>query len=342
MENKDINLDIELEEAYEKFSEENIRSFLETWIFTVIFIAIAIVSFLAAKCLVKFFSIDIFKKLEIVLKNDTSPQDKDLFYSICHFLITLIVWSFFTSLGAQIILKKLVDKLNSELKERNNEKNFLYYYLKNEKKSFNLYYKVSKKILGLKEKIDWLIEPLKKTIKLTVGFILIIVAAFSLVFDSEIINLFVLDNISSPLKLFIFIVVIWLFLIRENKKNSKNKKLEIEKNKINKIEYVKKFIFEKEILDKILSSKNKQLTTNYISKKQYKKLKKELKKIKYFYKKDKLIICIKIEYLEVYLEKEKGIEIDVENIENESELKKIDYIYDNEERSIAIIVKIVD
>ena len=349
MENKDINLDIELEEAYEKFSEENIRSFLETLIFIVIFIAITIVSFFVANILVEFFNIDTFKGIEIVLNNNPSPQDKNILYSVWDFLITLLVGIIFISLGTEFILNKLVNELNSRLKERNNKKKFLDYYLKNEKKSFKLYYKIIKKFLELIEKInnlikkiDWFIEPLKKTIKLTKRFILIIFASFSLVFGSEIINLFFLDNMSFQLKLFIFIIVIFLFLRRENKKNSKNRKLEIEKSKINKIEYVKKYIFEKEILDKILISKNKQLTINSISKKQYENLKKELKKIEYFYKKNKLIICIKIEYLKIYLEKEKGIKIDVENIENESKLKNIDYIYDNEEKSIVIIVKILN
>ena len=49
-----------------------------------------------------------------------------------------------------------------------------------------------------------------------------------------------------------------------------------------------------------------------------------------------------MEYLEVFLKKEKEIKIDVENIENESKLKNIDYIYDDKEKSIALIVKITE
>ena len=139
-----------------------------------------------------------------------------------------------------------------------------------------------------------------------------------------------------PLKVISFIGIFLIFLIKGKKQNQKpEREKELQK-------YLKEYHYNKKILSNILSNVNNSLTIKSISKIQYEDLKKELKKIEYFYKKDKLINCIKVEYLEVYLKKEKEIEIDVENIENESKLENIDYIYDDKEKSIALIVKITE
>lgn len=193
------------------------------------------------------------------------------------------------------------------------------------------------------QQVKWFIKQIKEAIKYTKWIIILIAGSFAVVFDSNIFYIFIFDNLSFQLKILsIIVVLLLLLLIKEKRKIFQNRKFKIEKNKKNKIEYVKKYILEKEILDKILSIDNNHLIINSISKIQYENLKKELKKIECFYKKDKLIICIKVEYLEVFLKKEKEIKIDVENIENESKLKNIDYIYDDKEKSIALIVKITE
>ena len=287
-------------------------------------VSLGIFSYFITNLIVDKLSKRIVKFLQFNLKNN----DTKVCIFACNLLLISLISSCIFAFLSNKFLGQKINKWNRKIKQNDNNKNFLnYIYEKGEINNIANLIKENKKIKNpfleiIKDILNW--------------FIVAIIGAFAIVFGSEIITFFVFENMELPLKVVSFIGIFLIFLIKGRKQNQKpEREKELQK-------YLKEYHYNKKILSNILSNINNSLTIKSISKIQYEDLKKELKKIEYFYKKDKLIICIKVEYLEVYLKKEKEIEIDVENIENESKLENIDYIYDDKEKSIALIVKITE
>ncbi len=263
--------------------------------------------------------------LQLKLENDNIR----LYSFFYNFSSKLLLWIIiFVLLSHLLFLKKMIDKRNDKIRENNSNEKFLsYLYEENEINSvINSINKINE------SKKNNIVKDIEETLSLLFKNINI---PFSIVFGSELITFFVFQNMNLFLQTASFITLLFITLkfFEVEKENESNKKL---KN------YLEEYCIQKNTLDKFLSNKNNHLTVNSISKSKYKNLKEELKKLEYFYKKDKLIIFIKVEYLKVYLKEEKKIKINLENIENESKLENINYIYDSEEKSIALIVKITE
>ena len=314
-----------IKKIYDKFLNEKAKKSRKSiFCIRVSLVFLGIFSYFITNLIVDKLSKRIVKFLQFNLKNN----DTKICISACNLLLILLISSCIFAFLSNKFLGQKINKWNRKIKQNDNNKNFLnYIYEKGEINSIANLIKENKKIKNpflemIKDILNWLIVA--------------IIGAFAMVFGSEIITFFVFENMELPLKVVSFIEIFLIFLIKGRKQNRKpEREKELQK-------YLKEYHYNKKILSNILSNVNNSLTIKSISKIQYEDLKKELKKIEYFYKKDKLIICIKVEYLEVYLKKEKEIEIDVENIENESKLENIDYIYDDKEKSIALIVKITE
>ena len=263
--------------------------------------------------------------LQVKLEND-NIRLYSFFYNLSSKLLLWII--IFVLLSHLLCLKRMIDKRNGKIRQKNSNEKFLsYLYEKNEINSvINSINKINE------SKKNNIVKDIEETLSLLFKNINI---PFSIVFGSELITFFIFQNMNLFLQTASFIMLFFIILkvFKVEKEKESNKKI---KN------YLEEYCIQKNTLDKFLSNKNNHLTVNSISKSKYKNLKEELKKIEYFYKKDKLIIFIKVEYLKVYLKEEKKIEINLENIENESKLENINYIYDSEEKSIALIVKITE
>lgn len=263
--------------------------------------------------------------LQLKLENDNIR----LYSFFYNFSSKLLLWIIlFILLSHFLHLRNMIDSRNNKIRQKNSNEEFLsYLYEENEINSvINSINKINE------SKKNKIVKDIEETLSLLFKNINI---PFSIVFGSELITFFIFQNMNLFLQTASFIMLFFIILkfFEVEKEKESNKKL---KN------YLEEYCIQKNTLDKFLSNKNNNLTVNSISKSKYKNLKEELKKLEYFYKKDKLIIFIKAEYLKVYLKEEKKIEINLENIENESKLENINYIYDSEEKSIALIVKITE
>ena len=259
--------------------------------------------------------------LKCVMENRVKSNEYKIFDAIIDFLIFIIGIGILFTVIFKLFLSKEIKKYNNKVKKIYTKKNTLYYILEKNMTDFNFEIKQVDK------------SELKNFLNTYINSYIYIGKIFWTAFEAIFgYSVFAFNKLYFLIYLFLYLL---LKKICEDKKEKEEKKY---REYIEYKEYVDKYFESQKILREILKLKNNKLVID-ISKTKYNKLKENLEKIGYIYKKDKVIVIIKLDYFIIFLKREFNMKFNIKSIENKFE--NIDYMYDTQEKDILINIKIL-